>query len=65
MSYTINVTRDSKAQEHTDGKISGITVTKLGEIVNSNVQSLYLKSFTKLGILHLYNKRKNELLKKK
>lgn len=47
------------------GKISGTTVLKLGEIVNSNVQTAYLKSLMKLEkFINLYNKRKTGLLTK-
>lgn len=55
-----------KPKNTQDGKISGITVLKLGEIFNSNVQISYLKGLTKLGkFIKLYTKRKIKFLKKK
>lgn len=50
-----------KPRSTQNGKISGITVLKLGKIVNSNVQTSYLKGLTKLEKF----KRKIQVLKKK
>lgn len=42
----ITVTCDSEPKNTQDGKISDITVLKLGETVNSHVQLSYLKGLT-------------------
>lgn len=42
----ITVTCDSEPKNAQDGKISDITILKLGEIVNSHIQLSYLKGLT-------------------
>lgn len=55
-----------KPKNTQNGKTSRITVLKLGNIVNSNLRTSYLKSLTKLEkFIKLYNKRKVKLLQKK
>lgn len=55
-----------KPKSTQNGQISKIMIIKLGEIVNSNVQTSYLKSLPKLEtFIKVYNKRKMKLLKKK
>lgn len=55
-----------KPKNTENGQTSGIMVLKLGEIVNSNVQTSYLKSLIKLEtFIKVCNKRKMRLLKTK
>ena len=52
-----------KPKNTQNGQISGTMVLRLGETVNSNVQTSYLKSLTKLEtFIKVYNKIKMKLL---